>query len=550
MVEQNRVLAATSAGSPALELFWGPASTLRPGLGLVTACEAGDWETASRINLELAREFPFNEPIRVWTLLQIGSVWDDDILAGRAREAWASALRQRREKLAGLGARLKRARPKIEEAKTKIAGINARLEAVKPKIEAPSLVPGVPATTQREKPKLMLALPGVAGAIQDYYLRTAMQPSEIISLAVGLMVPTVLVSGNVIGPSGPKGCALQQTLVVLAPTSSGKQWAIDLVKECLHKSGARKLLGPNRFKSGAALVRWVKDNRVSLCVQDEFGRLLAKLGNPRANPCEVEINERMREFWAMGPGSIYNSPVGAGKDDNSESIIDPRLNILGFGVQDEFFEACKGDDIANGFLNRIAVLEEAALVRPRSDYETGEFPWLLMEKLNKLQAIKSQRLDWTAGAKEIYEAEVDRVFRETDARKLKLWSRTPLKVVRAATTFAACRFATAIERSDMELAQAVMHLSDRAFKIGIDEAEKKRQLDHASLKLEIERRIEDDFDGEASLSEIKRSFRHNTKHKGAVDDALEDMVKSQTLETKWVDTGGRRKEVYRLREAE
>jgi len=90
--------------------------------------------------------------------------------------------------------------------------------------------------------------------------------------------------------------------------------------------------------------------------------LLAKLGNPKSNPCEVEINESMREFWAMGPGSIYNSPVGAAKDDNSEMVVDPRLNILGFGVQDEFFEACKGEDIVNGFLNRIAVLEEPTLI--------------------------------------------------------------------------------------------------------------------------------------------------------------------------------------------
>lgn len=171
-----------------------------------------------------------------------------------------------------------------------------------------------------------------------------------------------------------------------------------------------------------------------------------------------------------------------------------------------------------------------------------------MDNLCKLQSIKSQHLDWTAGAREVYEAEVDRVFSEADQRKLKLWSRTPLKIVRAGTTFAACRFATAIERSDMELAQSVMHLSDRAFKIGIDEAEKKRQLDHAGLKLEIERRIVDDFDGGASLSEIKRSFRHNTKHKGAIDDALADMIQSQTLETKVIDTGGRKKQVYRFKE--
>ena len=100
----------------------------------------------------------------------------------------------------------------------------------------------------------------------------------------------------------------------------------------------------------------------------------------------------------------------------------------------------------------------------------------------------------------------------------------------------------------MELAQAVMRLSDRVLKIGIDEAEKKRVLDHTELRLEIARRIAADFGGKASAPEIKRNFRHNTKHKNAIDDALQDMVMSEMLEKVWVGTGGRNKQVYRLKE--
>jgi hypothetical protein len=252
-----------------------------------------------------------------------------------------------------------------------------------------------------------------------------MQPSQALSLAVGLMVPTVLVCGSVIGPSGPKGCALQQTVIGLAPTSGGKLWAIDVVKECIDKAGAKKLLGPNRFRSGSAVVRWVKENKISICVHDEIGALLLKLGNPQSNPHEVEISERMREFWAMGPGSIYNSPVGATKGDDSEAISDPRLSILGFGVREEFFAACENDDVANGFLNRMAVFEEKEMIFPRTDFAQAEFPWALMDKLMKLHAIKPRRLDWTAPAKELYEAELKRVFSEPDERKRKLWSRSP-----------------------------------------------------------------------------------------------------------------------------
>jgi hypothetical protein len=398
-----------------------------------------------------------------------------------------------------------------------------------------------------------LFLPGVAGEVQDYFLRMSPQPSRIISLGVGLMVPTVLVSGSVIGPSGPKGCALHQTVVIVAPTAAGKQWGIDCAKECICEAGegARQLLGPNRFKSGAALIRWVTEHRVSLCIQDEFGRLLSKFANPKSNPCEVEINDRMREFWAIGPGGIYNSPHGAAKLDDSQMIVDPRLSIFGFGVHEEFYTACQIEDISNGFLNRIATLDEPVALRLNTDFDgPDKVPYALKLNLEKLFGTKPRRLDWTRAAKEVYEAEVDRVSTDPDERRRKLW-----RIVRAASTFAASRFATRLERSDMEIAQTIMRHSDEVFRVGIDAAQQKRRLDHASFKIEIVRRIKTDtylirYKGEtfygASDFEMRRSFRHNSTHKKAVNDALDDLRESGVLRYQMVHTGGRIKQVNRL----
>jgi hypothetical protein len=300
-------------------------------------------------------------------------------------------------------------------------------------------------------------------------------------------------------------------------------------------------------------VRWVSEHRVSLCIQDEFGKLLAKFSDPKSNPCEVEINDRMREFWAIGPGGIYNSPHGASKLDDSVAIVDPRLNILGFGVHQEFYDACEADDISNGFLNRLAVLDERNTLYPNTDLEPIPFPYDLKLNLQKLYGIKTPRkLDWTPAAKEIYVAEVKRVHTDPDERKRKLWGRTPERIVRAASSLAASRFATKIERADMEIAQAIMRQSDVTFTFGIDEAQKKRTLDHAAIKLEIIRRLKADFrnpetgEYEASEFEIKRSFRHNTKHKKAVDDAIQDLIASGTLKKATIKTGGRHKEVCRL----
>ena len=127
------------------------------------------------------------------------------------------------------------------------------------------------------------------------------------------MVPTVLLGANVIGPSGPKGNAMHQIMVVVAVTGGGKQWVIEVINDCVKEAGrdARFLLGPNRFKSGGAIIRFVKEHRVSLFVQDEFGCVLKRLGEANVGPYEKEISERLRELWTQGPGSIYNSPAGA-----------------------------------------------------------------------------------------------------------------------------------------------------------------------------------------------------------------------------------------------
>jgi hypothetical protein len=67
------------------------------------------------------------------------------------------------------------------------------------------------------KDEAFLALPGVAGEVQQHYLETSPQPSVALSQMVGLMVPTALVCDKVTGPGGPRGCTVQQFSVGLAP---------------------------------------------------------------------------------------------------------------------------------------------------------------------------------------------------------------------------------------------------------------------------------------------------------------------------------------------
>jgi hypothetical protein len=524
---------ATSARvSPALVTF-----RKNPGHDLWAACEGGDWEAASRVNLELAAEFPFIEQLRVVSLLWIGKAWDNDA-SKRAGAAWANSLRREREKLTGLTKRLESANP-IEGAKAKLAGLAARLEVAKPKIEE-RVVPAEPSKAKRERPKLTLALPGVAGEVQEHYLRTAMQPSEILSIPTALSVVGTLVCDRVIGPSGPEGAALNQLNTAVAPTGGGKNHCLYIVEQCLEKIGKGAYLGPDRFKSGPGLLKWVTKQRVSLCLQDEFGAMLLKLAHPRSNPCEAEISEHIRKLMSVLPGQSYRTPEGA--HDDMEKIKDPRLNIFGLGVPSEFYESCRNRDIRNGFLNRMMLYEETKLIRFRSDYHVGDFPFSLHTELDKLTAIKKQRLGWTRDAEEIFEAAKDRLQATTDENERQLWARTPEKIVKIGSILTTCLFAPDIGRAEMELADLLVRHSDEMFMRGINEANKYRLLEHAELRREVVALIEDAWHTGApalTKAEITKRYKHNTKHKHALKDVFDDIEQSGTAKIEKFSTSGR-----------
>ena len=60
---------------------------------------------------------------------------------------------------------------------------------------------------------------------------------------------------------------------------------------------------------------------IAVVIMLYFG-VLQHLGTVRVGVILL-FSERMRELWAMGPGSIYNSPVGATKGDDMEPSPSP-----------------------------------------------------------------------------------------------------------------------------------------------------------------------------------------------------------------------------------
>ena len=392
----------------------------------------------------------------------------------------------------------------------------------------------------------LIVLPGIAGELQDYYLRTAMRPGNTFSLAPALIVPTVLVSEKVVGPSGSKGCCLQLYLIALGPSTSGKQEMLSVPKEALIKCGRPDLIGPSRFKSGPAFYRLFKEKKSVLSLMDEYGKFVAKISSEKALECEKEILDRIKDLWGLKPGEVYVTDVGAKED--ADVLYDIHLSILGTGIPQDFYTACKSKEIVDGTLNRHLIIEEKVRPPRQRNPSTEEFPKSLIDGLKKLASIEKTRLGWDKGAEDLYEAEVARIEALTNETEANLWGRGPEQMVRLSSVLACCRLSKTIQRGDMEIAhEVVARRSQPLLKDGINHAAKDKILDHAETVRAVEGRIRDEFNGSASLGDLRVSFRRNKKHRNTLQLALDDLVESQTLKKELVKTGGRNKYVYRFR---
>jgi hypothetical protein len=124
--------------------------------------------------------------------------------------------------------------------------------------------------------------PGLVGEITDFTLDSAMYPSVGFAVGGSLLLVGTLIGRRIAGPSGPLGTGTHLYLVLVGPTGSGKEHVRTVTKLLLSTVGAAALIGPGRFKSGAAIISHLVKKPLSLCVMDEFGAMLARFSHPNA----------------------------------------------------------------------------------------------------------------------------------------------------------------------------------------------------------------------------------------------------------------------------
>jgi hypothetical protein len=394
--------------------------------------------------------------------------------------------------------------------------------------------------------------PGLLGEIADFFLASAMYPSEKFAKATALALIGTLISRRIAGPSGSRGVGTHHYQALIGTTANGKEHVRTTGKLLLTAVGASGLIGPGRFKSGAGIVKHLIAHPVSLNFMDELGAVFAMLADPKTAGYVRDVNEVLRELWGLSWGR-YDSPSGA--LDKTETVIAPALSIIGMTTPHELYRACRSRDVANGFLNRFTFVEEKELLPYQEVSENAmDPPAGLIDRLRRLYQPGVQidptgkppvRLGWGPGAKAIFDEVREACRTEKDERRRDLLGRTAEKTVRVATTIAAGDFADVVTRDAMAWALAWVRESDTTLWDGVCEYMEEEKLEFDELCREIIRRIRRSG-GTLKERDIKRSFQGNVRFRRDLDSALHHLTDSEQLIFTKEQTGGRPSYIYSL----
>lgn len=291
--------------------------------------------------------------------------------------------------------------------------------------------------------------PGLLGEIAHYIYSAAPRPVG----EVGLMAALGLLSGIAGRAYNMVFSGLNQYLVVLAPTGSGKEGAhsgIDQLVSAIRPNVPMvdRFIGPSAFASGQAMIRALDDRPCFVSLLGEFGHTLAQLCDPKASPSTVMLRRVMLDLYTKsGWGRMLRSSVYADVEKNTREVNAPAITLLGESTPEIFYGAIDASRIAEGLIPRFSILEYTGK-RPRlNDHPFMTPDQIIVDRLTELviyaltheqnmaqPMILERMCDPKAYALlREYNDMVDQIMVEAQADiELQLWNRAHLKALRIA----------------------------------------------------------------------------------------------------------------------
>lgn len=140
-------------------------------------------------------------------------------------------------------------------------------------------------------------------------------------------------------------------------TGGGKEWGRQINKELLYRAGMGAMIGNEDIASHAGIVSAIESQPAQLMQIDEFGRFTKTLGNATQSPHLYNIVSVLMKLFTSA-NSIYRGAAYADRQ-KDKTVDQPHLCIYGTSVPDSVYESLTTENVTDGFLSRMLVIEGA-----------------------------------------------------------------------------------------------------------------------------------------------------------------------------------------------
>lgn len=270
-----------------------------------------------------------------------------------------------------------------------------------------------------EVPKRLLTIPGVLGDAVRHYNEVSTTTQRQFAVQAALSLGSVA--------CGRYWCSEFDNysslyLVNLGATGSGKEFGRTFLSRCLAESGLDELIGPGGYASGAGMMGAMVMKPRHVTTFDEFGKLLASTGGASNTNLRDAQTLLISIFGTLGTEVRPQAYSLNGKTRDQVDLMRkqvvrrPAVTVLGLSTPETFFDAVSQDDVANGFLNRLLVVNTREQPRVEDPRRWKKIPDRLKQWLIDYGQAPDADIEGLEDPMEVMEPEVVHFTSEAKAR--------------------------------------------------------------------------------------------------------------------------------------
>lgn len=268
-------------------------------------------------------------------------------------------------------------------------------------------------------PKHLLTVPGVLGDAVKHYNEVSTTTQRQFAVQAALSLGSVA-CGRYWTSEFDNYTSLY--LVNLGVTGSGKEFGRTFLSRCLAEAGLDELVGPGGYASAAGMMGAMIMKPRHVTTFDEFGKLLASTSGASNTNLRDAQTLLISIFGTLGTEVRPQAYSLNGKTQDQINMMRktvvrrPAVTVLGLSTPETFFDAISQDDVANGFLNRLIVVNTREEPRVEDPRRWKKIPETLKEWLIEYGQAPDADIEGLEDPVEVSEPEVVKFSADAKAR--------------------------------------------------------------------------------------------------------------------------------------